>query len=372
MSRCIRKRFIALLVVGTIGSATGCAKRPSDLQTTESTGCSPSRDLVFICGVDRPEDLAHIPGTRWLIASGFSAGAGLKLIDTEANTMRFWYTADASQLQWDARSFPLCSQPPDAKFFNVQGISLRVGAEAGSATLYATNHGGRESIEVFAIDSRTDTPTLKWRGCVLMPPGLAANSVASFSDGTVLVTVLTHPGTTITDFVKGANTGGVYEWRPGTEDFHLIPGTELPGNNGLETSRDDKEFYVVAFGWHAVVAFDRAAPDRSRRQSVAPGFMPDNIHWDGDRLIAAGMQYDEPACGGVRRIIDGKADEMLCHRGYVVAQLDPVSMAFSVLAYAEPDPRFNGVSAAVFVGNQLWLGSYQADRIAHRRFRRSD
>jgi hypothetical protein len=48
--------------------------------------------LSFICGVERPEDLARIAGTRWLIASGFSAGAGLKLIDIDVHTMQFWFT----------------------------------------------------------------------------------------------------------------------------------------------------------------------------------------------------------------------------------------------------------------------------------------
>jgi hypothetical protein len=94
--------------------------------------------------------------------------------------------------------------------------------------------------------------------------------------------------------------------------------------------------------------------------------MPDNIHWDGDRLITAGMQYDEPACGGLRKIVDGKADDMRCHRGYTVAQLDPDTFTLSVLAYAEPDPSFNGVSAAVIVDDMLWLGSYQVERIAYR------
>jgi hypothetical protein len=100
--------------------------------------------------------------------------------------------------------------------------------------------------------------------------------------------------------------------------------------------------------------------------ATAPGFMPDNIHWDNGRLIAAGMQTDEPACGGPRKVINGSADGMLCHRGYVVAQLEPKSMAYSVIAYAEPDPVFNGVSGAVLIGNELWLSSYQTDRIAHR------
>ena len=94
--------------------------------------------------------------------------------------------------------------------------------------------------------------------------------------------------------------------------------------------------------------------------------MPDNLHWDNGRLLLAGMQYDEPACGGIRKIIDGKADDMRCHRGYTVAQLDPRSMEFSIVAYAEPDPDFNGVSAATIVGTELWLASYQSDRIAWR------
>ena len=37
--------------------------------------CSPSGNLHFVCGAQHPEDLAHIPGTPWLIASGFSDGA---------------------------------------------------------------------------------------------------------------------------------------------------------------------------------------------------------------------------------------------------------------------------------------------------------
>jgi hypothetical protein len=95
--------------------------------------------------------------------------------------------------------------------------------------------------------------------------------------------------------------------------------------------------------------------------------MPDNIHWSDGRLVLAGMQFDEPACGGLRKIIDGKADDMRCHRGYTVAQLDPKTKEFRVLAYDGPDPLFNGISSAWWVDADLWLASYQSDRIAVRR-----
>jgi hypothetical protein len=140
----------------------------------------------------------------------------------------------------------------------------------------------------------------------------------------------------------------------------------LPGNNGIETARDDSEFYVVAFGWHAVLVFSRNDTSVPARQVTAPGFMPDNIHWDGQRLLLAGMQYDEPACGGIRKISDGVADDMRCHRGYVVAELNPRTLGFSIVAYAAPNRAFNGVSAARILNGELWLATYQGDRIAVR------
>ena len=348
--------------------ATAWSADPAPARSTSpdaAEACAPANGHSFLCGADRPEDLARIPGTRWLVFSGFTDGAGLKLVDTRARTMRPWYTGDTAQIEPD-RKYSGCPAAPDATRFNTQGLTLR---SVGSTQhiLYVANHGGRESIEIFRIDAGGDEPSLHWIGCVLMPPATPANSVATYSDGTILASVLTRPGTSITDFVRGQTTGGVYEWRPGDSSFRLLPGTELPGNNGIETAPDDQEFYVVAFGWHAIVVYSRFDTARPLRKMTAPGFMPDNIHWDGARLILAGMQYDEPACGGTRKIIDGKADDMRCHRGYVVAELNPRTLDFRILAYSEPNPAFNGVSAARIVDDELWLGAYQGDRIAVRR-----
>ena len=302
------------------------------------------------------------------MASGFNAGSGIKLVDTDAVTLRRWYSGDASQLAPDPGMPPECPGPPDAALFNAQGMNLRSVSET-QHLLHVSNHGGREAIETFRIrvTAGAAEPTLAWTGCVPMPEGMAANSVTSFEDGSILVTVLNRPGTQIADYVQFRVTGLVYEWKPGTPGFRHVRGADLPGNNGIEVSKDGKEFYVVAFGWHAVVAFSHTNPAKVLRRAVAPGFMPDNIHWDGDRLIAAGMQYDEPACGGLRKIIDGKADPMLCHRGYTVAHLEPKSMTWSLVAYAEPNPLFNGASTGLVIGDTLWLGSFQSDRIAWRR-----
>jgi hypothetical protein len=340
------------------------------LQTAPAGGdspqaCAPSEALNFVCGAEHPEDLAPIPGTRWLVASGFSPGAGLKLVDTGTKSLRRWYRGSPDQVDFDRARYPLCPGPVDAGLVTPRGLSLRALGN-GRFRLLAINHGGRESVEIFDIDARGAEPRLAWRGCVEMPAGHVGNSVASWSDGTLLVTVLTRPGTTIADFLRGRPTGGVFEWRPGESGLRLIPGTELPGNNGLETSPDDRFFYVVAFGWHSILVYDRHRPGAPVRTVLAADFMPDNIHWSAGRLLTAGMRYREPACGGLRPIVNGVADPMLCHRGYVVAELDSRSFRLSTLVDSGPDPLFNGVSTASIAGGLLWIGSYQADRIAWR------
>src|SRR5688572_14318151 len=119
--------------------------------------CAPSDGHSFICGAQRPEDVARIPGTSWLVFSGFSDGAGLKLVDTRTRSMRRWYTGAPAQLAPDAQRFGFCPAPPDPALLNAQGLSLRT-VSGTQHDLYVANHGGRESIEIFRIDAARDEP----------------------------------------------------------------------------------------------------------------------------------------------------------------------------------------------------------------------
>jgi hypothetical protein len=354
--------MIALALLSALLSASDAAPPQT---------CKPDKELSYICGMERPEDIIQIPGTNWLIASGYAAGSGLKLVDTGRRIARSWYPP--SRRADFAPTYPDCSEAPSASVFNAHGISLRRIAPR-RYRLYVVNHGGRESIEVFefSVGTAAAVPTLEWHGCLPLPAGLVGNAVASFGDGPVLTTVLTRPGTTIANFMHGRPTGGVYQWRPGDKSFGLLPGTELPGNNGLETSPDQRHFYVVAFGWHSVVEFDRWRSSKPTRRFVAPDFMPDNVRWFQNGLIAAGMRLYEPACGGYRKIVNGVADPMLCHRGYTVAKIDLTRGTMHAIATGGPEAQFNGVSSAAIVGNTLWLGSYQSDRLAYRTINRDN
>lgn len=354
----------AAMFVLLLSAMPNAPLRAADNDQPSLPACAADADLSYVCGLRRPEDLLTLPGGDFVLTSGFAPGAGLTFIDTRTHALQRAWNGSSAAGAPPAAEFKHCPEPLDPALFNARGLSLRAIA-ADRWRLLVVNHGGRESIEAF--DLRFDssgTPSLQWRGCLPMPSGQVGNSVASFADGTVLVTVLTRPGTTIADFVRGGITGAVWRWRPGASGFEQVPGTALPGNNGLEVDPDGRHFYIIAFGLHAVVVFDRDREGSPVETIVAPDFMPDNLHWSEGRLLLAGMRLDEPACGGLRSVANGVADPMLCHRGWVVGELDLKQRRIATVAYGKPQPGFNGLSAATLVRGELWLGSFQSDRVA--------
>ena len=143
-----------------------------------------------------------------------------------------------------------------------------------------------------------------------------------------------------------------------------LKGTELVANNGIDTSPDDREFYVASTTTRRVYAFSRAKPGAGPlRFAQLKDFGPDNVRWTADnRLITAGLIDDEPACGG--RPKDEKG--IRCPMGYAVATIDPKTMAATEIARGPRTPSFTGTAMAAVVGNELWLGSFLADRLAYR------
>ena len=350
--------IIGALLAGVV--IAGSVSTPA----AQSAGCAPSGGLSFICGVQNPEDLVLVPNTRWLLASGMAPGSGLHLVDTQARTVRNAYAVGAAATRADRTKYANCPGPLDPKLMVLHGLSLRP-AQTGRYTVYATNHGGRESIEVFELDTRTRgaAPSAAWVGCVPMPDNMAANSVAAFSDGSLVATGLIMPGKTFEDAFAGRLTGAVFLWTPGAATFRQLPGTELSANNGIETSPDDREFYVVSTTTKKIVVFSHANPGTPLRTAQLKEFGPDNVRWTSDnRLITAGMIDNEPACGGAPKTEAG----IRCSRGYVAATIDPKTMAVTEIARGPATPSFTGTAIAIRVGDELWLGSFNADRLAYR------
>ena len=332
------------------------------IMTAQPASCAPSGGLTFICGVANAEDLVLVPNSRWMLASGMAPGSGLHLVDTRAKTVKNLYAAGAAATRADRTKYAGCPGPLDAKQALLHGLSLR-SAAGGRFTVYATNHGGRESVEVFELDTSGAAPTATWIGCVLAPGKMSFNSVAAFTDGTLVATVLITPDKTFADAFAQRITGVVMQWTPGTAAFTALPGTELSANNGIETSPDDREFYVASTTTKRIVAFARNNTSKPLRVAQLKDFGPDNVRWTADnRLITAGLLENEPACGGTLKTEAG----LTCPRGYVVVTIDPKTMAVTELARGPATPAFTGTAIAMQAGNELWLGSFNADRLAYR------
>ena len=332
--------------------------------------CDVSGEAGFVCGLKNPEDLVHVAGTKWLISSGMAPGAGLYLVDTEQRIWMSLYPGEELRSRPDADTYGACIEPPDPASFVSHGLNLRPGANGHSA-LYVVGHGGREAVEVFDVDVSGSTPVLTWTGCVLTPDGMEANSVASFRDGSLVVTIPLEHGRSVGDALAGENTGAVYAWSPGDDEMRVMKGTELPYANGIEVSLSGEEIYVVSSGLFTVGAYTNSNPARLLRSTGPLVFIPDNLHMgENGRLITAGLNADDKGCGAVVRTQEFSLEEFAaCPRPYTVWEIDPVSLQGSALASGPADPRFSNITMAVPVGGYLWIGTFGGDRIAYRPLR---
>ncbi|HEX6996788.1 MAG TPA: SMP-30/gluconolactonase/LRE family protein [Gammaproteobacteria bacterium] len=357
MTTSTRVAAAALLACAAVAPANG--------QDDGGSGCEPSGGLEFVCGPRNAEDLVLVPGTRWIIASGMTEGAGLALVDSESGEWSVLYPAPNARARHDAAAYPGCATPPAPATFNTHGLSLRATGQ-GRAMLYAVAHGEREAIEAFEVDATGERPVLTWKGCAHMPEGLPANSVASLPDGSLLATVLLMPGTTFADSVAKKPTGAVFEWSPGDDEFALVRGSELPSNNGIEVSADGREFYVASSGFQTIVAFARENPTRQLRSSAPLPITPDNVHLGPDGLLyTAGMKNDVPACGGPPGPQHTLEALSTCPRGTIALTVDPETMEHTVVLDTPDNPAFSNATMALPVGDRLWIGTFRGDRIAY-------
>jgi len=330
-------------------------------------GCQSSGDYNFVCGPKSAEDLVLVPATRWIIASGFVGDVAIYLIDSQQKTWSELYPGDAPFARQDMEIYGACPGSPDPDNFVAHGLNIRPGAD-GHSTLYVVGHGGREAIEVFDVNGNGERPVLSWTGCVMLPEGMVANSVASLGDGSLLATVPLHPDRTIAEAMAGKVTGFVYAWSPGDSGFTLVEGTGLPYGNGIEVSPDGSEFFVASSGQFTVTAYSNSNPARQLRTTKTLEFVPDNLHMGSDgSLITAGLVSDDSVCGNVRGPGDFDLEAFAsCPRPFIVKAIDPQSMNGRDLARGPAIERFSNITMGLPVGGNIWIGTFAGDRIAYR------
>jgi hypothetical protein len=291
-------------------------------------------------------------------------GAPIYLIDPATRQASNLYPGATARNDFDTDTFQGCPGEPDTNTLITHG--LNIGEDAiGGLTLYAVAHGERETIEVFDIDVSTGTPALIWRGCVFMPEGLEANSVASFDDGSLVATVLIHPEYTFEDSMAGEPTGAIYAWSPGDDEFEKIDATQLASTNGIEVSADGSEIFTASSGLRTVVAFDRSNPSRQLRSTTQMPIIPDNVHMAPDgNLITAGTIVNESACGGLPAPSEFDIEAYAqCPRGFMALSIDPETMEYTIVAQGSRNDAFSNATMALQVGDEFWIGTFAGDRI---------
>jgi hypothetical protein len=315
--------------------------------------CDPLGNVHFICGVNGPEDLVVVPGSKWVIASGDAAGGAITLINVRDRTTTALFPTATPKQRLDAKVYDSCPGPIDPEEkekFRAHGLYLKPG-RSSLHTLYVVHHGTRESIEVFEFDGRPKTPTLTWIGCAVAPEPVGLNSVVGLPDGGFAATNFQPRGAARgrANMQAGERNGELWEWHTGA-GWKIVPGSEASGANGIEISKDGKWFYMGGWGNQTFIRMSRGQTP-VKRDDIPVGFRLDNLRWGGDgSLLAAGQ---EPSSAGALTMATSR-----------VIRIDPKTLKVrEVIRYPFND-IFNFSTVAIQVGKEIWVGSVRGDKVA--------
>lgn len=345
------RRRILVLFAGAVPLFCVVSLAAQAPQAQAPAPCTPAGDVQFVCGQQAPEDLVALPGSQWVVASAYSGTGGIYLIRVSDRMSTVWYPAAGAKERFDAKTYNACPGPPDAAAkakFQTHGLYLQAGANSVHR-LYVVLHGPRESVEVFEVDARPQTPALTWIGCAVAPEPIGLNSVRGLPDGGFVATDFLARGidaASRTRMMAGEKNGALWEWHTAS-GWQKVAGSEAAGANGLEISDDDRWFYVAAWGSQSFFRLSRgqAAPTR---EEVPLGFRVDNIRWSRDGSILA----------------TGQAGSTPASQATVIVKVDPKTLAVREVLRRPNTQAFGAGTVAVEVGKEYWVGSYRGDRIA--------
>ena len=248
------------------------------------------------------------------------------------------------------------------KIFGPHGLDLTP-ASGGRRTLYAVNHGGRESVEVFDVDLSKGKPAFAWVGCVVAPHGFWPDAVAAVPGGGMVVTSLWDPtdANRLDKLSKGEPVGALDEWDPG-RGWSEVPGSAgMSGPNGVIASPDGKWLYVAVWSGKQLARFSRGETP-AKKLTVPTGFLTDNVRWSPDgRTIYAGGQ--DTSVKQVLTCFESK-DVNCANVPFKVESVDPATLKMTSLVRSGVYGVMGAGTGAIKVGDEIWVSSFRADRIA--------
>lgn len=301
--------------------------------------CEAVGDIQFICDLISPEDLAVIPGSEWVIASGNREGGRLHLVSVQDKSAAVIFPTSRRHERLNTVTYPTCPGPLDPNegdAFNAHGLYLKPG-QGVVHTLYVVHHGTRESIEVFEVDARA-RPTVAWVGCAVAPEELGFNGVVALPEGGFAAT--------------SPRTGDVWEWQTST-GWTRIPGSEGTAPNGLEISPDGRWLYIAGWSEEKVTRLSRGQTP-VQKDVVPLGFRPDNLRMsiDGSVIFAAGHGDIQTPRAPLQETSN-------------IATIDPQTLEVQRIFQHPAITGFVASTTAILIGTEMWLGTHRGERIAY-------
>lgn len=333
----------------------------------------PPGQVGSLCGFENPEDVEAIPSAGLLLVSqlrlpaapGGGAIAALPLdpaAQKTASPRRLWPTGGGSSGPASAPAGdPQCRTPPAADVFAPHGITSQPGESAGAVRVAVVGHGGREAIELFDLIGGGEAARLVWRGCVPMPPDMAANDVAFAPDGE-LVASFYMPTTrgvrgmyyTVVSAL-GRTTGHVLAWRAG-RGWREVKGTQAAAPNGVLVTADGTLLYAETGTGRVSRVPISGVEGGTGPERIELGGNPDNLAVSPRGTILAATHTDGAAlllCGLGRRP---------CRTGWSIFEIAPGTWRATEILHHD-GAAVGAVASATEHGDRLYFGAVFDDRI---------
>ncbi len=349
------RRLPVLAAILALPLLTACSGAPL------ITSCEPADGLTPDCRFQNPEDLVVSPQGQFILVSqmgdmeGDLPGNLVALAPATGDILALFPVADSVQ---PARGWgDAACRPPE--IYSPHGIDLEQ-LDSGVHALYAINHAGRESVEMFEVLEDDQSVELIWRGCVLAPEHGYFNDLVILRNGDFWISQM---------FPRHANViwaalrmqftsyapGYAYHWSP-TGGFVRLPGTDAKFANGIEKSPDERHVFLNSYFGNELIKVDTTTGSRLGSVSVAS---PDNLSWSptGELLVASHHASipEMLACMDI--------DEGNCGFRFQIVAVNPDTLDARVLLDHE-GPPMGAATVALPFGDSVYLGTFAGDRIA--------
>ena len=197
-------------------------------------------------------------------------------------------------------------------------------------------------------------------GTVLLPDDKWPNDVAPLpgaEDGFIVSSMFDpRVANGLDRMAAGEVIGHVLQWTP-ADGWSVLPGCHLAGPNGVELSPDGQFVFAALWPLRAITRISRGSGTLDIK-TVDVGFLVDNFTWtdDGFLLVAGQLSSHELMVQEFR----SKETSAL---PFGVAKINPKTLEVETLFSGQAPDGWGMASAALKVGNEIWLGTPRNDGI---------